>query len=167
MLQQLNLTSNYLKSKTFNREASMRTFFIILLYLFSFGTIFADGHSNSNAFGFALKVPENEVARVEKLLQSHLEFMNNTHSVTGDKETRLNSYSVLKGPEMVDPTKPEKGTTGNMFFILAEHYETPKGLQKHLAAGSKWKDIQEMNEIMGKYGVAMAFPGFLVSQMNR
>ena len=99
--------------------------------------------------------------------QSHLEFMNNTHSVTGDKETRLNSYSVLKGPEMVDPTKPEKGTTGNMFFILTEHYETPKGLQKHLAAGSKWKDIQEMNEIMGKYGVAIAFPGFLVSQMNR
>ena len=34
----------------------MRTF-IILLYLFSFGT--TDGHNNSNAFGFALKVPEN------------------------------------------------------------------------------------------------------------
>ena len=35
----------------------MRTIFIILLYLFSFGTIFADGHSNSNAFGFALWLP--------------------------------------------------------------------------------------------------------------
>ena len=80
---------------------------------------------------------------------------------------RLNAYTVLKGPEMVDPTNPEKGTTGNMFYILTEHYETPKGLQKHLAAGSKWDGIQQFNEMLGKYGVAMTFPGTLVSQMNR
>ena len=87
MLQQLNLTSNYLKSKIFNRGVNENFFYNITLLIFIWDH-FADGHSNSNAFGFALKVPENEVARVEKLLQSHLEFMNNTHSVTGDKETK-------------------------------------------------------------------------------
>ena len=131
----------------------MRTFFIILLYLFSFETIFADGHSNSNAFGFALKVPMSEVENIEKLLNSHYEFMKKTHSVTGEKEIRLNAYTVLKGPEMVDPTNPEKGTTGNMFYILTEHYETPKGFQNHLAAGSKWEGIQQFNEMLMKYRV--------------
>ena len=145
----------------------MRTFFIILLYLFSFGTIFADGHSNSNAFGFALKVPMSEVENIEKLLNDHFEFMKKTHSVTGEKEIRLNAYTVLKGPEMVDPTNPEKGTTGNMFYILTEHYETPKGFQNHLAAGSKWEGFQQFNEMLLKYRVAMTFPGTLVSQMNR
>ena len=101
----------------------MRNYFYNIIIFIFIWDHFADGHSNSNAFGFALKVPENEVARAEKLLQSHLEFMNNTHSVTGDKETRLNSYSVLKGPEMVS-YKTRKGYNWEYVFILTEHYET-------------------------------------------
>ena len=109
----------------------------------------------------------NEVENIEKLLNNHYEFMKKTHSVIGEKEIRLNAYTVLKGPEMVDPTNPEKGTTGNMFYILTEHYETPKGFQNHLAAGSKWEGFQQFNEMLLKYRVAMTFPGTLVSQMNR
>ena len=109
----------------------------------------------------------SEVENIEKLLKGHYEFMKKTHSVTGEKEIRLNAYTVLKGPEMVDPTNPEKGTTGNMFYILTEHYETPKGFQNHLAAGSKWEGIKQFNEMLLKYRVAMTFPGTLVSQMNR
>ena len=109
----------------------------------------------------------SEVENIEKLLNDHYEFMKKTHSVTGEKEIRLNAYTVLKGPEMVDPTNPEKGTTGNMFYILTEHYETPKGFQNHLAAGSKWEGFQQFNEMLLKYRVAMTFPGTLVSQMNR
>ena len=142
-------------------------FFFISFYFFSTFAIFAGGHDNANAFGFALKVPMSEVENIEKLLNGHYEFMKKTHSVTGEKEIRLNAYSVLKGPEMVDPTNPEKGTTGNMFYILTEHYETPKGFQNHLAAGSKWEGIQQFNEMLLKYRVAMTFPGTLVSQMNR
>ena len=146
----------------------MKRFFVfICFYFFSAFTIFAGGHDNANAFGFALKVPMSEVENIEKLLNDHYEFMKKTHSVTGEKEIRLNAYTVLKGPEMVDPTNPEKGTTGNMFYILTEHYETPKGLQNHLGAGSKWDGIQQFNEMLLKYRVAMTFPGTLVSQMNR
>ena len=74
------------------------------------GTGFAGGHGEANAFGFTLVVPAEEVDRVERLLASHKEFMNNTHSVMGDDEARLNSYSVIKAPEMVQFGDPSKGS---------------------------------------------------------
>ena len=47
----------------------MRSIFsFILIYFFSVGPMLAGGHSDANAFGVALKVPETEVARVERLL---------------------------------------------------------------------------------------------------
>ena len=50
------------------------------------------GNDNANAFGFALKVPMSEVENIEKLLNDHYEFMQKTHSVTGEKEIRLNIF---------------------------------------------------------------------------
>ena len=146
----------------------MRLVFISLLVAAFFSTSAkADGHKEANAFGFALKVPAADIEKVEALLASHREFMKSTHTVDGDKNVRLNSYTVLKGPEMKNPMDPSQGTTGAMFYILTEHYETPNGLKKHLEAGSKWKDIGTMQEIMGKYAVGMTYPGFVVSKMNR
>ena len=146
----------------------MKLLFAILLSTLLFSsTGNAGGHEQADSFAVALKVPEAAIQRVEALLNSHREFMETTHSVTGDKGLRLNSYAVIKGPEFKNPMDPSQGTTGAMFYILAEHYETPNGLKKHLEAGSKWKGIQEMQEIMGKYAVGMAYPGYLVSKMNR
>jgi len=56
--------------------------------------------------------------------------------------------------------------TGNMIYILSEHYETPEGLAMHLAAGNKWADISEMQELMNRYGVAKGI-GEKISSMNR
>jgi hypothetical protein len=141
--------------------------FVLVVALSLFGnTVLGGGHGEANSFGFALVVPAEEVARVDALLQSHRDFMNNTHSVTGDMDSRLNSYSVIKAPEMVQFGDPSKGMTGNLIYILSEHYESSTGLAKHLAAGGQWKDIGEMQEIMGKYGVAVVM-GEKVSAMNR
>ena len=137
---------------------------LISVFLFS-SSLLVDGHSQANSFGFALKVPEAEIANVEALLASHREFMENTHSVSGDKDVRLNSYAVIKGPEFKNPMDPSQGTIG-MFYILAEHYETPNGL-KHIEAGSKWKDIDKFQETMVKFAVGVVYPGQLVSKMNR
>lgn len=76
--------------------------------------------------------------------------MNDTNSVTGDMDSRFNSYSVIKAPEMVQFGDLSKGMTGNLIYILSEHYETSTGLAKHLAAGDQRKDIGEMQEIMCK-----------------
>ena len=146
----------------------MRLILTTLLFaMFFSASVKADGHNKADAFGIALKVPAADIEKVEALLASHREFMKSTHSVEGDEDVRLNSYTVLKGPEMKNPMDPSQGTTGAMFYILTEHYETPNGLKKHLEAGSKWKDIGKMNEMMGKYAVGMTYPGFLVSKMNR
>ena len=85
-----------------------------------FGTnVIAGGHGAANSFGFTLIVPAEEVDRVERLLASHKKFMEETHSVTGDADARLNAYSVIKAPEMVQFGDPSKGMTGNMIYILS------------------------------------------------
>ena len=146
----------------------MRLIFASLLVAAFFSaTVKADGHNDANAFGVALKVPAADIEKVEELLSSHQELMKVTHTEKGVTNVKLNSYTVLKGPEMKNPMDPSQGTTGAMFYILTEHYETPNGLKKHLEAGSKWKDIGAMQEMMGKYAVGMTYPGFLVSKMNR
>ena len=105
------------------------------IFIFSFfQPAFAGGHGEANAFGFALVVPAEEIEMVEKLFASHRNFMENTHTVTGEAATRLNSYSVIRMPEMTQFGDPSKGMTGNMIYILSEHYETPEGLAMHLAA---------------------------------
>ena len=129
-------------------------------------TVIAGGHGAANSFGFTLIVPAEEVDRVERLLASHKKFMEQTHSVTGDADARLNAYSVIKAPEMVQFGDPSKGMTGNMIYILSEHYETPNGLAKHLAAGNQWADIGEMQELMYKYAAAVVM-GTKVQAMNR
>ena len=126
----------------------------------------AGGHGEFNAFGFALVVPEADIEKVEAVMASHRSFMNETHSVDGDMKTRLNSYSVIKMPQMADFTDPSKGTTGNMIYILSEHYETPDGLAMHMRAGNSWDGIGSMVEVMMKYGVAMG-AGVKISAMNR
>ena len=141
---------------------------IILLISFCiFGnTVFGGGHTQNNAFGFVLVVPSEEVQRVDSVLVAHREFMEKTHSVTGNKSTRLNAYSVIKAPEMVQFSDPSKGMTGNILYILSEHYETPTGLGRHLEEGSKWSGIEEMQEIMYKYATAVVM-GKEFSSMNR
>ena len=126
----------------------------------------AGGHADFNAFGFALVVPEANIEEVEAVIASHRKFMNETHSVDGDMGTRLNSYSVIKMPQMNDFTDPSKGMTGNVLYILSEHYETPQGLAKHMEAGNSWDGIGPMMEVMMKYGVAMG-AGMKISAMNR
>ena len=126
----------------------------------------AGGHADFNAFGFALVVPEANIEEVEAVLASHRNFMNETHSVDGDLKTRLNSYSVIKMPQMNDFTDPSKGMTGNVIYILSEHYEMPHGLARHMEAGNSWDGIGSMVEVMTKYGVAMG-AGVKISAMNR
>lgn len=146
----------------------MNRFLTTLVLTFVTSTVAnAGGHTEASAFGFALIVPASEVQRVERLLDSHREFMESTHSVSGSEETRLNSYTVLKGAEMQNPADPSQGTTGRTVYILTEHYETPIGLQKHMEASAKWADMAEMNEVISQFNVGIILPGSVYSKMNR
>ena len=143
------------------------TILALFALLFSANTANADEHGKPNAFGFALNVPAEHIAEVEAILASHMKFMESTHTVTGDASTRLNSYSVIKGPVLTESTDPSKGTTVDMMYILLEPYETPKGFAKHMEASTGWSDLPKMQEIMIKFGVGAVYPGFHMQSMNR
>ena len=100
----------------------MRLILTTLLFaMFFSASVKADGHNKADAFGIALKVPAADIEKVEALLASHREFMKSTHSVEGDEDVRLNSYTVLKGPEMKNPMDPSQGSTGAMFYLSLIH----------------------------------------------
>lgn len=80
----------------------------------------AGGHGETNVFRFALIAPEAEVEKVDAVIESHHEFMEETHSLDGDMQTCLNSHPVIKLAKMVDFTDPSKVTTGNIINILSE-----------------------------------------------
>ena len=141
-----------------------KLFLVLILSTYSF-FLFAEGHMQPNSFAVTLKVPQEEVTKVEALLQSHHAFMHRDHSLSGDN--RLNAYSIIKGYEAVDMTDPSKGLTGNVFYFLTEHYETPRGLQMHGEASQGWDDLAALQEIMYKYQVAIAYPGEVIAKMNR
>ena len=95
-----------------------------------------------------LKVPAADIEKL-LLLASHREFAKSTHTVQGDKDVRLNSYTVLKGPEM----KIQWTFAGhNRRDVLHSNraLRNAKWTKKDLEAGSKWKDIGAMQEMMGK-----------------
>ena len=58
--------------------------------------------------------------KVDAVIESHHEFMEETHSLDGDMQTCLNSHPVIKLAQMVDFTDPSKVTTGNIINIISE-----------------------------------------------
>ena len=58
--------------------------------------------------------------KVDAVIESHHEFMEETHSLDGDMQTCLNSHPVIKLAKMVDFTDPSKVTTGNIINIISE-----------------------------------------------
>ena len=154
---------SFLANKEERKTKMKKIITILMLSLFS--TIAnADGHAKANAFAITLKVPASDVAKVEEMLKTHHKWMKETHPMTGEK--KLNSYSILKGPEWNNPADPSQGMTGNMYFILTEYYENPAGFQNHQELGSKWPMIQEFQQMLFTYVVGYTFPGTTVATIE-
>jgi hypothetical protein len=50
-------------------------------------------------------------------------------------------YSVSKGPELSDPLDASSEPTGRTVYVLAEYYESPAGVVRHLQdAMENWAD---------------------------
>ena len=77
-----------------------KIFLILILSLFTTSS-FADGHANANGFSITLKVPMADAAKVEEMLMKHAKWIKETHPLTGEK--KLNSYSIMKGPQWKNP----------------------------------------------------------------
>ena len=73
--------------------------FTLLLIIYA-NLSFAESHMQPNSFAVVLKVPADEVAKVEALIDSHHEFMHSDHSLSG--EDRLHAYAVIKGYDLLN-----------------------------------------------------------------
>ena len=140
-----------------------KIFLILILSLFTTNS-FADGHANANGFSITLKVPMADTAKVEEMLMKHAKWMKETHPLTGEK--KLNSYSIMKGPEWKNAGDPSQGTTGNIFYVLNEFYENPAGFANHQQLGSQWSEIQEFQKMLFTYQVGYAFPGTTIETIE-
>lgn len=84
--------------------------------------------------------PPEWVAEGERIFKSHDSWMKSTHHRDGIKA--LVSYSVSKGPELVDPLDTNSAQTGNTCFILTEVYATEAGVADHYhQAFENWQEF--------------------------
>ena len=71
---------------------------------------------------------------------------------------RLSAY-FTNSPEFVDPTDPEKGTTGNTIFTINERFTSIESIQRHVENASKNDYFPQFYEIMGNYGKVLGIGG--------
>ena len=99
-------------------------------------------------FGFTMRVPESDAANVDGLIESHANWMKETHSLV-EEEGKLHTleYYVTKAPEFNDMMDPSKGTTGNIIYSLNEVHIDGEHLNKHSEMGQTWERINEFFEL--------------------
>ena len=86
-------------------------------------------------FHVAFKVPNDQSERMESFLDSHQDFMRETHHIEGNVEPVILCYAVMKSPEFNNPLDPTSGETGNTLYGITEIYQGPEGCQAHMALG--------------------------------
>jgi hypothetical protein len=89
----------------------------------------------------------DKVAEVDRLAESHGDWMAKTHHREGSKA--LVSYNFAKGPELENPLDPSSASTGNTRYVLNEIYESPAGIEDHWTqAQESWSDFGAMVEMI-------------------
>lgn len=112
-------------------------------------------HRGKVQFTNVMIVPSELVAEAERIFQSHVRWIRETHHQEGEKA--LLRYNVARAPEPSDPMDPESGSTGNTMYILTEVYESDAGIADHFAqADESWEDFGAANELMAKCRVVGA-----------
>lgn len=105
------------------------------------------------------KVPE-----IDRMIQSHAEWMAKTHHHDGSKA--LLSYNFSKGPELENPLDPGSNSTGNTRYVLDEIYESPAGIEDHWSqAQESWSDFGAMVEAIQECDPRMLHRGDIVESL--
>jgi len=90
----------------------------------------------------------DKVSEVERLIDSHVAWMEKTHHRDGPKA--LLSYNFAGGPELANPLDPGSAATGDTRYVLNEVYESPAGIADHWGqAQESWADFGAMVEMVG------------------
>ena len=111
-------------------------------------------------FGFTMRVPESDVGHVDGLIESHANWMKETHSLV-EEEGKLHTleYYVTKAPEFNDMMDPSKGSTGYVIYTVSEVHIDDEHFGKHVELGQGWSRIGEFFELFEKYSPLVTMGG--------
>jgi hypothetical protein len=118
------------------------------------------------AFGFTMRVPESDTGHIDGLIESHANWMKETHSLV-EEEGKLHTleYYVTKAPEFNDMMDPSKGTTGNIIYSVNEVHKDGEHMSKHVEMGQQWERINEFFELFSKYGPLVVMGGSITAKL--
>jgi hypothetical protein len=113
-----------------------------------------------------MRVPESDAQYVDGLIESHANWMNETHSLV-EEEGKLHTleYYVTKASELNDMMDPSKGTTGNVIYSVNEVHKDGEHMGKHVEMGQKWERINEFFELFSKYNPLVTMGGSVLAKL--
>ena len=117
-------------------------------------------------FGFTIRVPESDAQYVDGLIESHANWMSETHSLV-EEEGKLHTleYYVTKASELNDMMDQSKGTTGNVIYSVNEVHKDGEHMGKHVEMGQKWERINEFFELFSKYNPLVTMGGSVLAKL--
>ena len=114
----------------------------------------------NTTFGFTMRVPSPDEAKIDDLISSHAKWMSETHSLTPeDGKLQTLEYYVSKATELKDIMDPSKGSTGNIIYTVSEVHIDDDHFSKHVELGQSWSRIGEFFELFEKYSPLVTMAG--------
>ena len=117
-------------------------------------------------FGFTMRVPSSDEAKIDDLISSHASWMSDTHS-RHPEEGKLHTleYYVSKATELNDMMDPSKGTTGNVVYTVSEVHKDDEHFGKHVELGQTWDRINEFFGLFEKYSPLVTMAGRVTAKL--
>ena len=114
----------------------------------------------NTTFGFTMRVPSSDEAKIDDLISSHATWMSETHSLNPeDGKLHTLEYYVSKAIELNDMMDPSKGSTGNIIYTVNEVHIDDEHFSKHAELGQSWSRIGEFFELFEKYSPLVTMAG--------
>ena len=114
----------------------------------------------STTFGFTMRVPSSDEAKIDDLISSHAKWMSETHSrIVEDGKLHTLDFYVSKATELHDMMDPSKGSTGNIIYTVNEVHIDDEHFSKHVELGQGWSRIGEFFELFEKYSPLVTMAG--------
>ena len=122
--------------------------------------------TGNTTFGFTMRVPANEAAAVDDLIDSHAKWMSETHSLEPESgKLQTLEYFVSKATELNDIMDPSKGSTGNIIYNVSEVHIDDEHFGKHVELGQSWDRIGEFFGLFEKYSPLVTMGGRVIAKL--
>ena len=122
--------------------------------------------NGNTTFGFTMRVPANEAASVDDLINSHAKWMSETHSLEPENgKLQTLEYFVSKATELNDMMDPSKGSTGNIIYNVSEVHIDDEHFGKHVELGQSWDRIGEFFGLFEKYSPLVTMGGRVIAKL--